>query len=98
MHEAVHEGSWMPVQLSLPRTDVQGVPSMDLRLARMVLEGLLAMDRPIGRLMEVAKGLNAGDHKTALVGISGELLKSQFDLIEMITKEFPELKAEVDDT
>ena len=64
---------------------------MDSELAEKVLKGLKAMDPPIGRLMEVAKGMVEDDQKRVLVGISGELLQRQFELIDLIVDRFPEL-------
>jgi hypothetical protein len=65
---------------------------MDEKLATQVMQGLKDMDRPIGRLMEYAKSLAGSDKQ--LIEISGEMLKIQFDLMERISKCFPDLDAE----
>jgi hypothetical protein len=63
----------------------------DLDFARIVLEGVLALDRPIGALMEVVGAMNEGNERSALKTCSGELLHQQFELIERITETYPEL-------
>jgi hypothetical protein len=67
--------------------------AMDRDLARNTLEGIVALDRPVGQLMEIAKSLSDGAEKTALKDTCGELLRLQFDLIERITTAYPELRS-----
>jgi hypothetical protein len=66
---------------------------MNEKLAESLLRGLHSMDQPLGRLMETAKGLDGSGQKS-LIDISGELLRTQFDLIKRLIEAFPDLDLE----
>jgi hypothetical protein len=67
---------------------------MDLDLARSTLEDLLALDRPIGALMEIAGRLQEGADKEAIKQSCGMLLLGQLELIEKIQAAYPQLDKE----
>ena len=56
------------------------------------LEGLIALDRPIGQLIELARETDDAAKKAALGDCCSTLLRAQFDLIELITKAYPDLR------
>lgn len=64
---------------------------MDRNLACHTLKGILALDRPIGLLMEIVGALEDSPEKTALKECCGTLLSLQFDLIERLRAAYPEL-------
>ena len=64
---------------------------MSPELARTTLKGVLALNRPIGRLMEFVRSMEEGAAKSELKECCGSLLSLQFDLIERIRVEYPEL-------
>jgi hypothetical protein len=66
-------------------------------LAKATLEGIVALDRPIGQLMEIANKLDECAEKTALKECCGTLLRLQFDLVERIASAYPGLR-DVDPT
>jgi len=61
-------------------------------LAQATLEGIVALDRPIGQLMEIANNLGDCTEKAALKECCGTLLRLQFDLVERIAAAYPELR------
>lgn len=67
---------------------------MNEKLADNLLRGLHSMDQPLGRLMEAAKGMDSSGQKSLLLDISGELLRTQFELIERLIEAFPDLDLE----
>jgi hypothetical protein len=69
---------------------------MNLDLARSTLKGVLAFDRPIGELMELARILHDRKEQAALKQCCGALLSLQFDLVEQIAGVYPELRQEFD--
>jgi hypothetical protein len=60
-------------------------------LARSTLKGVLALNRPIGQLMEFVKAMKEGPEKAELKECSATFLSLQFDLIEGITTACPKL-------
>jgi hypothetical protein len=69
---------------------------VDLDLARSTLKGILALDHPIGRIMELTKTMDESAEKKAMKECFGSLLSLQFDLVERIATAYPELRADVD--
>ena len=67
---------------------------MNHELARSTLKGILALNRPIGQLMEFVKAMKEGPEKAELKECSATFLSLQFDLIERIRAAFPELDEE----
>ena len=64
---------------------------MNRDLARNILKGILALNRPIGQLMEFVKAMDEGPEKVELKECSATFLSLQFDLIERIRTAHPEL-------
>jgi hypothetical protein len=64
----------------------------DPDFAKSVFKGIVALDRPLGRLMEIAKNMDDTPEKAAIKECCGTLLRLQFDLIEQITTAHPELR------
>ena len=69
---------------------------MNLDLARSTLKDILALDPPIGRIMEVVRVMQDGAEKATMKESCGTLLSLQLDVIQRITKAYPELREEVD--
>ncbi len=69
---------------------------MHIDLARTTLKGILALDQPIGQLMEFVRALDEGVEKATLKECCGTLLRLQFDLIEHVVSAYPELREEAD--
>jgi len=59
--------------------------------AASVLERVLALDQPIGQLVEIVLAMSERPERAAIKECCGELVRRQFDLIEWITKASPEL-------
>lgn len=69
--------------------------SMTATLAERVMQLLREMDVSLGGLMEAVHQLPVGAEKTRLEGLIGNLLFQQFEAMEAIEAEHPEL-AEID--
>lgn len=63
----------------------------DLKFAKDVLNGAMAFDQPLGRLMEIIQDKDDAPETGAIKDCCGTLLRVQFELIERITKAYPEL-------
>jgi hypothetical protein len=68
----------------------------NLIFAQNVLKGILALDQPLGRLMEMAAGMSETADKATIKECCGEMLRLQYDLVSKITRFYPQLKR-VDD-
>ncbi len=64
---------------------------MDRHLAKDTLEGLIALDQPLGRLVELTNETGDTARKAVLKACCSTLLRAQFDLIERITRAYPDL-------
>jgi hypothetical protein len=69
---------------------------VNIDLARSILLGILALDLPIGQLMEIVKSMEEGAARTQLKDCCAILLRAQFNLIEQILDAYPRLREEID--
>jgi hypothetical protein len=65
---------------------------VDRDLAQDILKRIVALDHPIGQIMEIVKVLDDQSKKAELKQCCGTLLAAQLELIERITAAYPELR------
>lgn len=63
----------------------------NLEFAQSIMKGVAALDRPLGQIMEIVRGMDDAPDKAALKECCGVLLHLQFELMERIAMEYPEL-------
>ena len=64
----------------------------DIEFALDVLKGALAFDQPLGRLMSIVRDMDDVPEKAAIKDCCSALLRLQFEVVERITKAYPELR------
>ena len=63
----------------------------DPAFAQGILKGILALDGPLGQLMEIVKTMEDASEKAAIKDCCSALLRLQFDLVEQVEAAYPQL-------
>jgi hypothetical protein len=68
----------------------------DLAFAQNILKGIHAIDRPLGRLMEMIREMSETPVRAGLMECCGEFLDVRYELEEQVRAVYPQL-VEADD-